>query len=90
MPVIVTGVKTVIANSKGLDLDEILDTKKLSDLNFSDADCIALEQTINLYFYNTLNMVFDRLLEGPDDIKASQTVKEVIAVVQSVHPRRRA
>jgi hypothetical protein len=90
MSVIVTGVRTVIANSKGLDLDEILDTKKMSDLNFSDADCIALENAINLYFYNTLKMVFDRLLEGPDDIKASQTVKQVIAVVQSVHPRRRA
>ena len=88
-PVVATGVRTVIADSKGLGIDEILDTKKLSELNFSGADCIALENAINLYFYNTLGMTFDRLLEGPNDIKASQTVKQVIAVVESVHPRPR-
>ena len=88
-PSIATGVKTVIANSKGYDLDEIEDEKKLSDLNFSESDCIALEAAINLYFFNNLGLSFDRLLEGPNDIKTGHTVRQVVSLVESLHPRPR-
>lgn len=84
---IANSVKTVIAQSKGYDLDEVLDSKKLSELHFNDTDCLALEQAINRFFYNHLGMVFDRLLEGPNDIKPSHTVKHVISLVESLHPR---
>lgn len=88
-PSVAVGVRTVIANSKGYDLDEIEDGKKLSELNFSQPDCIALEAAINLYFFNTLGLQFDRLLEGPNDIKTGHTVRNVISLVESLHPRPR-
>ncbi|MES5482106.1 hypothetical protein QMZ05_05055 [Bradyrhizobium sp. INPA03-11B] len=88
-PSVATGVRTVIANSKGYDLDEIEDGKKLSELNFTGPDCIALEAAINLYFFNSLGLAFDRLLEGPNDIKPGHTVRNVISLVESLHPRPR-
>jgi hypothetical protein len=85
-------VKQVIADFKHVDRSVVTDGKKLSDpsLSFDDMDCIALEQEINLFFFNVLRLQFDRLLEGPDDIRKEFTVAQVVAKVNSVHPRPRA
>ena len=86
------GVRTVIANFKHVDLADVTRDKKLSDpsLSFDKTDCLALEQEINLYFFNVLRLQFDRLLEGPDDIKPEFSVAQVVAKVTSLHPRPRA
>jgi hypothetical protein len=85
-------VKQVIADFKHVARSDVTDGKKLSDpsLSFSDLDCIALENEINLFFFNVLRLQFDRLLEGPDDIRKDFTVAQVVAKVKSVHPRPRS
>jgi hypothetical protein len=84
-------VKQVIADFKHIDRGDVTDGKKLSEpsLSFNDVDCIVLEQEINLYFFNVLGLQFDRLLAGPDDIRKEFTVAQVVAKVNSLHPRPR-
>lgn len=83
-------VRGVIARSKGLPSSDVTDGRKLGDIGYSEGDCFALEWAINRYFFNELRLVFDRLLDGPEDIKVSHTVADVVAKVRSLHPRQRA
>jgi hypothetical protein len=78
----------VVADVKHVDPDNVALSDKLSDLQFSVIDRRNLANEINIYFQQTLGMVFDTLMH-PSETENDQTVSDVIQKVKNHNPRPR-